>query len=137
MSDPYSPDAERVDHGVNAWASEAHHAAPQPPAQAPVTNAPKPKRRGPKKMTDQPTTRFEGQLYPKQYQQASEVITRLKVENRSVASSERRRMTINTLVRIGMVIVLEHRNALHGVSEAELLESLRKSIAKRERGSSE
>ncbi|MGO2933143.1 hypothetical protein [Microbacterium sp.] len=88
-------------------------------------------------MTDQPTTRFEGQLYPRQYQQATEVITRLKVENRQTPSSERRRMTVNTLVRIGMTIVLEHRSALHGNNEAELLQALRASIARRQTGGTE
>lgn len=94
------------------------------------------KKKGPKPMTNQPTMRFEGQLYAKQYERGNRVINRLKVENRSVPSAERRRMTLNTLVRIGMTVVLEHESALHGRSEEELLEALRNSIADRIRSES-
>lgn len=109
---------------------------PQGDRESTRASGPRAKRRGPKPMTNQPTTRFEGQLYLKQYERGNRVINRLKIENRSVPSAERRRMTLNTLVRIGMAVVLEHESALHGRSEEELLEALRNAIAARIRSES-
>lgn len=86
------------------------------------------KKRGPKLMTSEPTVRIEGQLYLHQYDAGSAIVSRLKIENRLTPSGERRRMTINTLIRLGMTIVLEHESALHGASEDELLAALRESI---------
>jgi hypothetical protein len=92
------------------------------------------KKRGPKPMTDEPTVRIEGQLFPHQYDAATVIVNRLKIENRDTPSGERRRMTINTLVRLGMTIVLEHEAALHGRSEDELMDALRRSIESRNGG---
>jgi hypothetical protein len=96
-----------------------------PPVEAPAPS----KKRGPKPMTDEPTVRVEGQLFAGQYDAATAVVSRLKIENRATPSAERRRMTINTLIRLGMTIVLEHESALHGKSEDELLSALRQSLA--------
>lgn len=82
-------------------------------------------------MLDGPTVRFEGQLLPRQFQQSTAVVQRLKLENQKVPAAQRKRFTINTLVRVAMTVLLEHKNALHGATEDELLESFRRSIAKR------
>lgn len=88
--------------------------------------APAPRKRGPKPMTDEPTTRIEGQLYLPQYTSAMGVLARLKVENKNVRG--RLRLSINTLVRVGMSIVLDHEDQLHGSTEAELLQALREAL---------
>ena len=92
------------------------------------SDASKPKRKGPRKMVEQPTQRFEGQMYAKQYEQATQVMNRLKREKRAVPSEERRRLTINSLVRVAMTVLLEHRSALKGTTEEELLEQFRASL---------
>jgi len=124
--------AEPQEHHHQAWLEHAAPVEPETPSPAPR----RARKKGPKPMTDQPTVRFEGQLYPKQYERAKRVEGRLKLENRAAPSAERRRLTINTLVRVGMAIVLEHESALHGRSEEEILEALRASIAKRQGGES-
>lgn len=100
--------------------------APSAPTVEPSKNSPR--RRGPRPMTDRATKRFEGQLYPEQHHDLSALLTRLAMENKSVPASKRRRFTVNTLIRIGAEIVRDHHENLHGTTEDELVESLRKSI---------
>ena len=87
-------------------------------------------------MVEQPTQRFEGQMYAKQYEQATQVMNRLKREKRAVPSEERRRLTINSLVRVAMTVLLEHRSALKGTTEEELLEQFRASLTTQRGGES-
>lgn len=131
--------------------SYPHHTPPSWPGQestqAPlVNNAASPsvppveppkagKKSGPKPVTDEPTKRFEGQLYVPQHNALSALLTRLSVENKATTpASERRRLTINTFVRLGIEIVLSHEANLHGKTEQELLASLRASIAENPEG---
>lgn len=128
------------DHPETPWhegQNHEHHEHHETPAEtsdshqeAPPTK-PRAKRPGPRKMVDQPTQRFEGQMYVRQYDQGTQVVNRLKREKSSVPSAERRRLTINTLVRVAMTVLLEHRQALKGVTEEELLEQFRESLAAR------
>ena len=96
-----------------------------------ATEKQKPRKRGPRKMVDQPTQRFEGQMYVKQYEQGMQIVARLKREKASVPPQKRRRLTLNTLVRVAMTVLLEHRSALKGVTEEELLQQFRESLAAR------
>ena len=86
-------------------------------------------RRGPRPITNQPTKRFEGKAYPSQIVQLAQLETRLTMEGKSVPATERRRITLNTFVRMGLDIVLAHADNLTGANEDQLLESLRRSIA--------
>lgn len=128
------------DHPETPWhegQNHDHHEPAEPHAETPDSHPeepqPKPraKRSGPRKMVDQPTQRFEGQMYVKQYDQGMQVVNRLKREKSSVPPAERRRLTLNTLVRVAMTVLLEHRQALKGVTEEELLEQFRESLAAR------
>lgn len=105
----------------------AGHPAPSQPVSSPAKT--KAKRPGPRPMTDRDTKRFEGQLFPEQHIDLNTLLTRLGMENQNVPPSVRRRFTLNSLVRIGAEIVIDHGENIRGSSEEELLESLRKSIA--------
>jgi hypothetical protein len=120
---PVTPTSVPADQGPAPVAETAE--PPQTRAQARSARAKKP---GPKPMTDEPTVRVEGQLYVTQQTAGVATLARLKVENRAVPAAERRRLSINTLIRIGMTIVLEHADELHGKTEAELMESLRAAL---------
>ena len=103
--------------------------APSPgPDSAPQNRPARAKKPGPKPMTDEPTVRIEGQLYVAQQTAGMATLARLKIENKSTPSAERRRLSINTLIRIGMTIVLDHADDLHGKTEDELLASLRAAL---------
>lgn len=87
------------------------------------------KPRGPKPITDEPTKRFEGKAYPRQIVELAELETRLTMEAKKVPAAQRRRITLNTFVRLGLDIVLAHADNLAGANEAELREALYRSIA--------
>lgn len=120
----HEPESQPEEHGQEHASGDHSEADSDGP-----NTTPKPKRRGPRKMVEQPTQRFEGQMYERQYEQASQLVNRLKREKRSVPSTERRRLTINSLVRVAMTVLLEHRSALKGTTEEELLEQFRASLA--------
>lgn len=119
----------------NAWQEAVE--TPPPVAPEPTVSEPDPLaesektggKRGPKPILDEPTKRFEGQLLIPQHDAASALVTRLTMANRKVPAAERRRLTINTLVRVGMAVVLEHRDNLSGHTEQQILDALRASIA--------
>lgn len=125
-----TPEHERQAHEPDPTASESGENDP-PTAPIVLPTRRTRKRQGPRKMVDQPTQRFEGQMYVRQYEQSTQVINRLKREKASVPSAERRRLTLNTLVRVAMTVLLEHRSALKGTTEEELLEQFRRSLSNR------
>lgn len=88
------------------------------------------RKRGPRPMVDRATVRVEAQVYPEQHETAMRTLNRLKIENRPVPREDRRRFTINTLIRASLTIALEHADELHGHTEDELLNSLRESLTR-------
>lgn len=137
---PQEPRAAHAAAPVKPVAAPAPVDAPETPA-APSTTRQHaaepveqkaPGKRGPKFITDEPTTRVEGQLYVPQFEAGMGILARLKAENKKTAG--RRRMTINTLIRIGMAVIIEHRDELHGASEQELLDSLYAALHKPQNG---
>jgi hypothetical protein len=141
---PQEPRAAHATTPVEPVAAPAPVAAPETPAAPPAAPSTTgqhaaepaeqkaPRKRGPKFITDQPTTRVEGQLYVPQFEAGMGILARLKAENKKTAG--RRRMTINTLIRIGMAVIIEHRDELHGASEQELLDSLYAALHKPQNG---
>lgn len=108
--------------------TEKHAASDVPGIQASSESSGRAARRGPKPITDRPTKRFEGKAYPEQIVQLAQLETRLTMEAKATPSAERRRITLNTFVRLGLEVVLAHADNLTGANEDELLESLRRSI---------
>lgn len=134
---PVAPDPAPVEADPVVTIATVSTPAPAPdpaPAAAPViavetppaAGSPAPRKRGPKFMTDEPTTRIEGQLYVPQYTAAVGLLARLKVENKKVPG--RRRMSINSLIRVGMAVMLEHQDELHGSTENELSDALHEAL---------
>lgn len=112
-----------------AHGTEEHAASVSPEGQTSIEPSGRSARRGPKPITDRPTKRFEGKAYPEQIVKLVELETRLTMEAKSIPSAERRRITLNTFVRLGLEVVLAHADNLTGANEDELLESLRRSIS--------
>lgn len=99
---------------------------------APVA-APKVKR-GRRTVSDEPLRRYAGQMSIDQFTAATNLLERIKYENKSDRSSLRRAMTINSLVRVAMSILLEHADDIHGRNESEALMTLRAAIVSDIRG---
>lgn len=99
-------------------------------AETAVETRPKGAKRGPKPMVDRDTMRVEAQLYPEQFTAAMTTLARLKIEHREVPRSERRRFTVNTLIRVSMTVLLEHADELHGRTEEELLACFRECLGR-------
>lgn len=70
--------------------------------------------------------RYEGRLWPDQLRDLTAL--RLDLQEARTDHGDRERLTNNTLIRIGVAALLDHKDALAGNTEEELLEALRRHL---------
>lgn len=106
-------------------------ASPAAPDQAPPhtggENRPRPRRR--RKRHFESMRRIEGRLWPRQVQRLNTLRLDLQDQRTDEDVEGRERLTNNTLLRVAVDVLLDHRDALKGNTEEELTESLRQHLA--------
>lgn len=95
---------------------------------APATASRKPAQRSPRRRFDT-GRRYEGRLWKQQWRSLNALRVGLQDARTDEAVPGRERLTNNSLIRIGAQIVLDHKDALKGDTEEELLQSLRDHLA--------
>lgn len=93
--------------------------------------------RAKRRATTRPTKRVDAALYPEQATELANIAARISEENKqTVPSSERQRITVNTLLRVASEVIIAYSDKLSGANEdaltAALLESVENSHETRE-----
>lgn len=93
---------------------------------ATIETEPKPRRRRKRRFEDM--RRIEGRLWPRQIRSLNSLRLDLQDQRTDEEVDNRERLTNNTLLRIAVAVLLDHKDALKGNTEEELLESLRRHL---------
>lgn len=73
--------------------------------------------------------RIEGRLWPRQIRSLNSLRLDLQDQRTDEDVENRERLTNNTLLRVAVDVLLDHKEALKGNTEEELTESLRQRLA--------